>query len=171
MTTRGKCAIWLLVAFISGAAVGATVSHFLQSDRPTQQTSFDWPQLSCDVIEQVTQILNQCEPDRTFSNENDFGNWLSDHLRERSDYRIETRPSTPIPDILIENALAIELKVNPDKSERDRCVGQCVEYAQRWKTMVVLLDTPPSSANHLDTLLDLAGLEEVPVFELSSADH
>ncbi len=173
MTTRRKCVVWLLIAFVSGAAVGVAVSYFLQTHSRTQQTNFDRLQPSRNVIEQITQILDQCEPDQTFSGENDFGDWLSDYLRERSDYIIETRPSTPIPDILVENTLAIELKINPNKSERDRCVSQCVRYIhqQQWNTMVVVLDTLPSEVHDLDTLLDLVGLEEVPVFELSSGDH
>jgi len=173
MTTRSKCVLWLVIAFAIGVAVGAGVSQFLQTDSSTQPTTLNRLQPPNEVIEEITQILDQCEPDQAFSREDDFGNWLSDYLRERSDYRIETRPSAPKPDVLVENTLAIELKINPDKSERDRCVSQCVRYVhqQQWDTMVVLLDTPASEVRDLDSLLDLAGLEEIPIFELSSGNQ
>jgi hypothetical protein len=163
-----------VIVFVSGAAVGTAVSHFLQTDSPTQQTSFDRLQPPDKVIEEITQVLNHCEPDQTFSNENTFGDWLSNYLREYSDYGIETRLSTEFgkPDILVDNTLAIELKKDlTEKSDQDRCVGQCIRYAQRWYTMLVLLDTPASEVHDLDTLLDLAGLEEIPIFELYSGDH
>ena len=174
MTTRRKCAVWLVIAFVSGAAVGAAISHFLQTDSPAQQTSFDRLQPSRKVIEEITQILDQCEPDQIFSREDDFGDWLSNYLRERSEYRIETRPSTEfgIPDILVDNTLAIEVKKDlTKKSDQDGCVGQCIGYAQRWYTMLVLLDTPRRVIERLDTLLNRPGLEEIPIFELSSGDH
>ncbi len=174
MTIRGKCVLWLVIAFVIGVAVGAAVSQFLQTDSSTQPTSLNRLQPPNEVIEEITQILDQCQPDQTFSDENDFGNWLFDYLRERSDYRIETGRSTEfgIPDIMIENALAIELKKElTEKSKQDRCVGQCIGYAQRWYTMLVLLDTPASEVHDLDSLLDLAGLEEIPIFELSSGDQ
>ena len=173
MTTRSKCVVWLLIAFGTGVAVGAAVSHFLQTDSPTQQTSLNRLQPSDEVIEEITQILNHCEPDQPFSNENAFGDWLSKYLDDHSDYAIETRPSTEfgIPDILVDNTLAIELKINPNKSKQDACVGQCIGYAQRWYTMLVLLDTPWRVRERLDTLLNRPGLEEIPIFELSSRDH
>jgi len=174
MTTRSKCLVWLLITFVIGVTVGAAVSHFLQEDNPAQQTSFHRLQPPNEVIEQITQILEQCQPDQTFPNENDFGNWLSNYLREHSDYGIETRLYTKFgkPDILVDDTLAIELKKKlTEQRDKDRCVGQCVRYAQRWYTMLVLLDTPASEAHDLDTLLDLAGLEEIPVLELSSRDH
>jgi len=173
MTTRSKCAVWLLIAFISGAAVGAAVSCFLQTDSLTQQTNFDRLQPSQKVVEEMTQILNQCKPSRTFSDENAFADWLSNYLREHSDYRIETRPSTEFgkPDILVDNTLAIELKNElTEKGEQDRCVGQCIGYAQGWYTMLVLLDTPRRDRERLDTLLNRPGLEEIPIFELSSGN-
>jgi len=173
MTTRSKCAVWLVVVFVSGAVIGSGLCHFLGPDNATGQAAFNQAQIPQNVVNQIAQIVDQCEPNRTFSSENDFGDWLSDYLRQHSDYEIETRPSSPVPDILVENTLAIELKINPNKSERDRCVSQCVRYVyqQQWDTIVVLLDTPPSEVRDLDTLLDLVGLEEVPVFELRTGDH
>jgi len=174
MTTRSKCVLWLVIAFAIGIAVGAGVSQFLDTDSSTQPTSLSRLQPPNEVIEEITQILDQCEPDQTFSNEDDFGNWLFDYLREHSDYTIEAGRSTEfgIPDILVENALAIELKKKlTEQSKQDRCVAQCIRYTQRWYTMLVLLDTPASEVHDLDTLLDLAGLADVPVFELSSANH
>jgi len=174
MTTRSKCVFWLVIAFAIGVAVGAGVSQFLETDSSTPPTSLSRLQPPDKVIEEITQILDQCQPDQTFSNEDNFGNWLSDYLRERSDYRIETQRSTEFgtPDILVENALAIELKKELTKqSDQDRCVSQCIRYTQRWYTMLVLLDTPASEVHDLDSLLDLAGLKEIPIFELSSRNQ
>ena len=173
MTTRNKCVVWLLFAFVIGVAVGAAVLHVLQTNTPIQQTSLNRLQPSNEVIEEFTQILNHCEPDQPFSNEIAFEDWLSKYLDDHSDYAIETRPSTEfgIPDILVDNTLAIELKINPDKSKQDACVGQCIGYAQRWYTMLVLLDTPRRDIERLDTLLNRPGLEKIPIFELSSGAH
>ncbi len=45
---------------------------------------------------------------------------------------LEMRTSTShgIPEILINDRLVLELKVNPNKAERDRLIGQCCDYSR-----------------------------------------
>ena len=71
---------------------------------------------------------------------------LADWLKENTEWEIEVRPDTPEgqPDILVGDLLAIELKVNPSKTERDRCVGQSAGYSREWVTWIVLIDAAAS---------------------------
>jgi len=99
--------------------------------------------------------------------------WLSDYLREHSDREVEAAPQTEFgrPDILIDNALAIELKLElEEKADQDRCVGQCIGYAQGWNTMLIVIDVPRRDRERLDTLLNGYRSEEIPIIELSTGN-
>jgi hypothetical protein len=82
---------------------------------------------------------------------------------------ITMRPNTPEgqPDILIDDHLALELKVNLSKSERDRLIGQCAGYSREWVTWIVLIDTPQHKVRELETLLKDKGLHRILVFSFS----
>jgi hypothetical protein len=91
---------------------------------------------------------------------------LPNTLDENSDWNIELWPKTPegTPDILIEDLLALEFKFNPNKAERDRCVGQCAGYSRLWPTWIILVDTPDSRVGRLEELLQDKGLEHLAVW-------
>jgi len=88
---------------------------------------------------------------------------------EVADFEIEMRPRTPEgkPDILIHDRLAIEVKVNLSKAERDRLIGQTAAYSREWVTWIVLIDTPESRVGALERLLASKDLQHILVFAFS----
>jgi hypothetical protein len=125
-------------------------------------------------------ILDQWEPEH-FETEDEYVEDLFNYLvddtdeseeedeteeDEETDFEIETRPNTPEgqPDILIDDRLAIEVKVNLSKAERDRLIGQTAGYSREWVTWIVLINTSESRVGALERLLAAKGLEHILVF-------
>src|ERR1051326_6386856 len=83
----------------------------------------DDPNGCAEVSEDVATVLEEweCPIDCT---EEELTKVLADYLDEETEWEIETWPRTQhgTPDILIGDLLALELKVDPNKAERDRCV-------------------------------------------------
>jgi hypothetical protein len=100
------------------------------------------------------------------TDENEYVRIVADYLDENSDWDIELWPRSPegAPDILIGDLLALEFKFNPNKFERDRCVGQCAGYSRQWPTWIILIDTPKSSVGRLEELLADKGLEHISIW-------
>jgi hypothetical protein len=65
---------------------------------------------------------------------------------------------------LIEDLLALELKVNPSKGELDRCIGQCAGYARFWVTWIVLIDVEPATLKRAEAVLRAQGLDHIAVW-------
>jgi len=173
MMARQKCVVWILAALVLGGAVGFASSYFLQADWGAEQPEQGRSQASLELVEEITQLLERCELPQVLPDEASYSEWLSNYFREHSDRDIETEPTTGFgrPDILIDNALAIELKTELEaKSDQDRCVGQCLGYLQGWDTMLVLIDTPRRDSEHLNTLLTAYRSKEMRIVELSSGD-
>lgn len=120
------------------------------------------------VCNAIGPILDEWMPEEC-SSEDEFVADLFDYLDDEvaEDWDIEMCPDTPEgkPDILIDNRLALEVKVNPGKAERDRLVGQVAGYSRQWVTWIVLVDTPPSRVGMLSDLLHDKGLERILIFE------
>src|SRR5262245_6219500 len=104
----------------------------------------DYPDDLRDLCEEVAPLLDDWEPDENCEGEDDFTDDLVDYLEANCDWEIEVRRDTPdgCPDILIGDLLALELKINPGKSESDRLVGQCAGYSRRWATWAIVIDAP-----------------------------
>lgn len=85
------------------------------------------------------------------------------------DWEIEVMPPTSEgrPDILVGNLLALEVKLNPNKAERDRCVGQSAGYSRQWVTWIVLIDASASRMGQLEDLLADKGLDRILVWNFS----
>jgi hypothetical protein len=79
------------------------------------------------------------------------------------------RPSTPYgaPDILIDDRLVLEIKINPNKGERDRLIGQCCGYSQEWVTWAVVVDMPQHRVRELEELLRAKSLHYIEVVPFS----
>ena len=88
-----------------------------------------------------------------------------DNDEDEEDDLVVCRPSTPYgtPDILIDDRLVLELKVNPNKAERDRLIGQCCGYSKEWVTWAVVIDMPPASVKELEGLLKAKSLHYIEV--------
>lgn len=122
-----------------------------------------------EICEEIEAVLDQWEPDGECNTEDEFVYDLADYLEENTDWEIEVMPDTSegCPDILIGNLLALEVKLNPNKSERDRCIGQCAGYSRQWVTWIVLIDTSASRIGKLEDLLADKGLERILVWAFS----
>jgi hypothetical protein len=124
-----------------------------------------------EVCNTVVPILDEWEPDH-FETEDEYVEDLFDYLEaemEETDLEIEMYPSTPEgkPDILIHDRLAIEVKVNLSKAERDRLIGQTAAYSREWVTWIVLIDTAESRVGALERLLAAKDLQHILVFAFS----
>jgi hypothetical protein len=129
----------------------------------------DDPALVEDVCEDVGDVLDAWEPDPKCECEDDFTRDLAAYLTEATDWDIEVCPETSQgqPDILIQDVLALELKVDPNKSERDRCIGQCAGYSREWVTWIVLIDAEASKVGVLERLLAAKGLDHLLVWNFA----
>ena len=94
-----------------------------------------------------------------------LANWLNENL----EWDIEVRCSMGEgqPDIVIGDLLALELKICPRKSERDRCIGQIAGYSREWMTWIVLIDAPDETANDIEDLLSDKGLHGIQVWNFN----
>jgi hypothetical protein len=122
-----------------------------------------------EVCQEVEDILDRWEPDEACESEDDFVFDLAGYLSGNTDWEIEVMPNTHegCPDVLIGDLLALEVKLNPNKSERDRCVGQCAGYSRQWVTWIVLIGTSASRLRQLEDLLADKGLDRILVWGFS----
>lgn len=118
-----------------------------------------------EVRSKINELLDELELLYEMENENDFRDLLAEYFIEYTDFEIEVTPNTLIgqPDILIGGVLALEVKYNPNKSEMDRCIGQCAGYSREGVTWIILYDTPPSRINYISEVLVDKGLDNIPI--------
>jgi hypothetical protein len=74
-----------------------------------------------------------------------------------------------LPDILIDDRLVLELKVEPKKTERDRLIGQCCDYSVEWVTWVI--DMPEDKVEAIRDLLDKKSLHYIDVIPFDENDE
>jgi hypothetical protein len=121
------------------------------------------------VCEVIAPVLDDWEPEG-YESEDEYVQDLFDYLCEETDgFGIEMFPSTREgkPDILIDDLLALEVKVALSKAERDRLIGQTAAYSREWVTWIVLIDTPDSRVGSLQKLLADKGLDHILVYAFS----
>ena len=152
---------------LGGAAAGAWWVKNENEEAQKSRAENDDPEGVEEVCETVGPVLDDWDPD-DYDNEDSYVADLFKHLDANlpKDFDVEMFPSIREgkPDILIDDRLALELKVNPRKGERDRLVGQTAAYSREWVTWIVLVDTPESKAGALEKLLADKGLERILVF-------
>jgi hypothetical protein len=124
----------------------------------------DHPEDVAEVSEEIATLLNDWTPDDC-ENEDEYTQDLFEYLYEDSEWEVEIRPNTieGYPDILIADLLALELKLNPNKVERDRLIGQCAGYSRQWVTWAIIIDSSASQIGKLENLLVDKGLEHILV--------
>ncbi|MGC2741853.1 MAG: hypothetical protein WA672_01605, partial [Candidatus Angelobacter sp.] len=121
----------------------------------------------------VWDLLDDWEPP-DYEREDDYTDDLVQFLRdelsgERGDdgRRISVTKRTKtfcgIPDILIDDRLVLELKVDPRETEKDRLVGQCCKYSQEWATWAIVVDMPEERVDMLVALLEAKSLHYIEV--------
>jgi len=116
----------------------------------------DWTPRGYDTEDEYTEALFRYL-DRAVAEELD---------EDDPDVEIELWPDTDEgkPDLLIDDRLALELKVNPNKTERDRCIGQCSAYSREW-TWIILIDTPSHVVRELEELLAAKNLNYIELVQ------
>jgi len=151
---------------VAGLAVGATMVNSQVEEAKKSRAERDDPNEVAEVCNRVSRALDAWEPDDDNVTEEDFVSDLAAYLNDETGFEIEEQPDTREgqPDVLVENCLAIEVKRDPRKSERDRCVGQCAGYSREWVTWIVVIDASASVVGDLENLLADKGLERIAVW-------
>jgi len=154
-----------LLAGLAGAAVGVSVVNSQIEEAKKSRAERDNPEEVREVCTEVGYALERWEPEE-YETEDDFVSALASYLNDETGFEIEEHPDTHEgqPDVLVEDCLAIEVKISLRKSERDRCVGQCAAYSREWVTWIVVLDEAASVTGDLENLLADKGLEHIRVF-------
>jgi len=157
------------LAFAAGGVfVGKLWAESQAEENRKSRAEIEHPEDLLEVYESIAPLLDEWEPEDCYS-EKDYTEDLAEFLDENSDWEIEVCPETPagIPDILIGGLLALELKINPGKTERDRLIGQCAGYSQEWATWAVVIDAPASRISALQNSLADSGLGHILVWQFS----
>jgi hypothetical protein len=118
------------------------------------------------ICEEIWELLAEWEPEYEYDTEDEYTQELGEYLDANSQWEVEIMPNVAgmKPDILIGDALAIELKLSPNKAEMDRCIGQCANYSREWVTWMFLINTSASKMGWLEKLLCDKGLEHIAVW-------
>jgi hypothetical protein len=170
MDNESKKSYWL---HIIGAGVGFLAGSWWKSNEISEskksRSEKDEPELVNEIRQEIEELLNDLEVTETPANEDEFRDIVADYLDEYSEYEIEVTPNTLYgnPDILVGGLLALETKYNPNKSEIDRCIGQCAGYSREWPTGILLFDTPSSRVRLLSEILADKGLDYIPVINFT----
>lgn len=158
-----------LAAAFGGFLFATWAARQALADSKKSRAEIDFPEESAEAFTEISQLLDEWEPSDHCVAEDDFTQDLAQYLADNSEWRIEVYPSTQEgkPDILIDDLIALELKVDPNKNERNRCIGQCAGYSRKWITWMVIIDSSPSKIGELQRLLADKGLEHILVFDFS----
>ncbi len=167
-TTKGRSQSPLthLACIVGGAIVGAAWCQSEAEERAKSTAEREDPDGVRAVCQEVSCLLDDWEPSTECECEDDFTDDLANWLDENLDWEIEVRRPTceGQPDIIIGDLLALELKIAPSKSERDRCIGQIAGYSREWVTWVVLIGASDETVNGMEDILDDKGLHGIQIW-------
>jgi hypothetical protein len=158
------------LAFAAGGlVVGKLWAESEAENEKKSRSEREHPEQMVEVYEEIAPLLEEWEPNENCQSEMNFTEDLASFLDENSEWEIEVCPETKhgIPDILVGDLLALELKINPGKTERDRLIGQCAGYAQEWATWAVVINAPASRVGALQNALDDSGLDHILVWSFN----
>lgn len=161
---------WLHLAWaIGGAAAGSWWTRKQIETAKKSKAEVENPDEAEEVYREIGDLLDEWEPDSDCESEEEFTQDLAEYMEANTEWDIEKQPNTPEgrPDILVGDLLALELKVNPSKAERDRLVGQCTGYSRMWMTWIVIIDVAASVTEELEKLLKDKGLQHIEVWRFS----
>jgi hypothetical protein len=158
---------------LAGGLIGAALLQQHHDEAKKSQAEKDDPEGVEWLCNLIGDLLDDWEP-RNYDREDKYtealyrylNRELPDALEEgEPDVTVEMRTSTlyGIPDILINDRLVLELKVNPEKGERDRLIGQCCGYSREWVTWAIVIDMPQHSVRELEELLAAKSLHYIEV--------
>jgi hypothetical protein len=172
----------VVVALALGGIAGAAVIQSHHDEKRKSEAEKGDPDGVERICDLVWDLLEDWEPP-DYEREDEYTEDLTQFLRhelrgERGDdgRRISvirrTRTLHGIPDILIDDRLVLELKVDPRETEKDRLIGQCCKYSQAWVTWAIVIDMPDDKVEKLVAVLDAKSLNYIEVipFELDDED-
>jgi hypothetical protein len=182
MPSDPKDARNVAVALALGGIAGAAIIQGHHDEKRKSQAERDDPSGVEWICDLVWDLLDDWEPP-DYEREDDYTDDLVQFLRhelrgERGDdgRRISvikrTRTFCGIPDILVDDRLVLELKVDPRETEKDRLVGQCCKYSQEWVTWAIVIDMPEERLDKLVALLEAKSLNYIEVisFDLDAEE-
>jgi len=154
----------ILLALGGGLFAGNWLSRIKLEESKKSRAELEAPEASEEAYKDVLELLSEWKPEG-YDTEKEFTEDLFDYLKTNLDWKIEQEPSTREgkPDILVEDLIVLELKVNPGKAEQDRAIGQCAGYSREWITLLILIDTPASAEGRIEKLLIDKGLEQIEI--------
>ena len=155
-----------LMYALGGFAAGTFLVKNQLDASKRSRAEIDAPEECEEVCNEIAELLQGWEPGEDCESEDELTRDLADYLEYQSEWEIEIYPDSPEgkPDILIGDLLALELKVNPGKGERDRLIGQCAGYSRLWVTWAIVIDSSESKIGRLVDLLEDKGLEHIAVW-------
>src|SRR5271168_4264780 len=153
---------------LAGGLVGAALLEHHRDEARKSRAEKDDPEGVEWLCNFIGDLLDDWEP-RHHTTEDEYTEALYRYLNHElpgaleegdPDVTVELRASTlyGIPDILINDSLVLELKVNPEKGERDRLIGQCCGYSREWVTWAIVIDMPRHRVRELEELLEAKSL-------------
>lgn len=170
------------VALALGGIAGAAIIQGHHEEKRKSRAEKDDPDGVEWICDLVWDLLDDWEPP-DYEREDDYTDNLVQFLRhelggERGDdgRRISvikrTKTFCGIPDILVDDRLVLELKVDPRETEKDRLVGQCCKYSQEWVTWAIVIDMPEERLDKLVALLEAKSLNYIEVisFDLDAEE-
>ena len=182
MPSDPKDARNVAVALALGGIAGAAIIQGHHDEKRKSQAERDDPSGVEWICDLVWDLLDDWEPP-DYEREDDYTDDLVQFLRhelrgERGDdgRRISvikrTRTFCGIPDILVDDRLVLELKVDPRETEKDRLVGQCCKYSQEWVTWAIVIDMSEERLDKLVALLEAKSLNYIEVisFDLDAEE-
>lgn len=169
------------VALALGGIAGAAIIQSHHDEKRKSQAEKDDPDGVEWICGLVWDLLDDWEPsdyEREDAYTDDLLEFLREELRgERGAdgrrIRVVRRTKTfrGVPDILIDDRLVLELKVDPKETEKDRLVGQCCKYSQEWVTWAIVIDMPEERVDALVNLLDAKSLNYIEVIHFDDEDE
>jgi hypothetical protein len=163
----------IAVALALGGIAGAAIIQGHHDEKRKSQAEKDDPDGVEWICDLVWELLDDWEPpdyEREDEYTDDLVRYLRHELRgeRRDDGRQislvkRTKTFSGIPDILVDDRLVLELKVDPKETEKDRLVGQCCKYSQEWVTWAIVIDMPDERVDKLVALLEAKSLNYIEV--------
>ena len=157
---------------LGGGALGAMLVRNQYDEAKKSRAEREDPEGVAWICELVRDLLEEWRP-RFYGSEDEYTESLYRHLNRRipdeleegEEVDVELRPTTPygVPDIVINDRLVLELKLDPDKGGRDRGIGQCAEYSCEWVTWIVVIGCPDHRIKAWEQLLEDKGLDGIEV--------
>lgn len=129
----------------------------------------DEPEIVQNVCEMIGPVLDKWNPDVSDS-ERVYVERLFDYLCEETEncgIEIFRERQEETPNILIDNALAINLRYALSTKACARLVKLASTHSREWVTWIVLLDTPDDCATALERMLANTNLDHILIFSFS----